>query len=83
MSLLHKIKNSLPFLGHQWERKRTYDLAGPRPSPEVIVKECVECGMIKDECRRWFDPNPQYFEEDTRESARITDPDQIAACGGR
>lgn len=67
---------------HTWEEKRTYELPGPRIRPEVTVYECVHCRMTKDE-NYWLDPNPQYFEEDTREADRITDESRIATCAER
>lgn len=64
---------------HKWEKKRTYDLPGPRINPEVTVSECTHCGMVM-ETSRWHDPNPQYFENDTRDAERVTDSDVLSEC---
>lgn len=83
MSLLEKIlgASTNPTPSHGWVQKRTYDLPGPRPNPEVTVYECSHCGMVK-ETSNWHDPNPQYFEDDTREAGRVTDAGLIKSCPG-
>lgn len=73
------LRRAAPAPDHEWETKRTYELPGPRPNPEVTVRECVHCGLVK-ETSRWHDPNPQYFERDTRAAPRVAKSDVLSGC---
>lgn len=59
---------------HDWQYKRSYDLPGPRPHPEVKVFECSQCEIIM-ETSNWHEPNPQYFDGDTKGADRLHNPE--------